>query len=102
MLFGVGDTVATGAFRAFKQAKRPAKDVFIGGMDGDKAALQLIAQGGAYRASSALAFSTIGRAVVNLPANILRTGKAANIVVQPVLVDTPAKARAFIKREYGG
>jgi ribose transport system substrate-binding protein len=104
MVLGINDAGALGAYQAFKQAKKNPADVFVGGMDGQKEALQLIAKEGSagiYKASSALRISDIGNAVADLPADILRSGKAHNLLIQPVLVDNAATAKAVLKKVFG-
>ncbi len=101
MFLGVNDGGVLGAYKAFEEAGKGTGTYFLGGMDGQKEALELIAEGSIYRATSALRISEIGKAVVDLPADILETGTAENLILQPTLVDTPEEAQAFLAEEFG-
>jgi ribose transport system substrate-binding protein len=70
VVLNIVQTGSDGAYQAFLQAGHEATDpnVFIGGMDGSKQALQLIAKGDTmYRASAALDNALAGRALVGIP-----------------------------------
>lgn len=90
MVLGINDAGALGAYEALSQTGRNPDSMFVGGMDGQKEAIDLIADGGGkggiYRASSALIIAQIGRAVVDLPANILEGGVPASMLLKGTLV----------------
>lgn len=71
-------------------------------MDGQKEALQAVAAGSIFRATSALKIEDIGNAVVDLSKQVLEKGSAENLLLQPELVDTPDKAKALIAKFGGG
>ncbi len=55
-----GDTVVVGAYKALEKQRKLTDDMFLSGVDGDKEALDLIKQGGAYKLSIAFAWSLMG------------------------------------------
>jgi ribose transport system substrate-binding protein len=101
MILGVNDAGILGAEKAVEQAGREG-DMFLGGMDGQLEALEAIAKGGAYKATSALRISDIGRAVVDMPADIIENGSAENLILQPVLIDSPTAAQDLLTESKGG
>jgi ribose transport system substrate-binding protein len=100
MLLGVNDAGILGAVKAVEQAGR-AQDMFLGGMDGQLEALEAIAKGGPFKATSALQIADIGNAVVDLPADILENGSAKNLILQPVLIDSPEAAQKLVDSSTG-
>jgi ribose transport system substrate-binding protein len=96
MILGVDDAGALGAVKAVQAVGRTNK-MFVGSIDGSPEGLQAVASGGPFKATAAVSFIAIGRAVIDLPAEVLRTGKAPDVVLKSVLIDTPAKARAQLK-----
>lgn len=100
MLLGVNDAGILGAVKAVEQAGR-ADDMFLGGMDGQLEALEAIAKGGPFKATSALQISDIGKAAIDLPADILENGSAQNLVLQPVLIDSPEAAQKLVDESTG-
>lgn len=100
MILGVNDAGVLGAEKAVEQAGR-TDSMFLGGMDGQLEALQAIAKGGAYKATAALKISDIGRAVVDMPADIIEKGSAANLILQPVLIDSPEAAQKLLTESKG-
>jgi ribose transport system substrate-binding protein len=98
MLIGINDAGALGAYQAFQGAianGRSADTIFVAGMDGQTEALELIADGGGengiYRASGALILDDLGRAVADLPADLLE-GKETSVLELPYEIVTPADA----------
>jgi ribose transport system substrate-binding protein len=96
MVIGINDAGALGAYQAMQQAIADGRDpesIFVGGMDGQIEALELIADGGGengiYRASGALILDDLGRAVADLPADLLEGGEES-ILELPYEVITPA------------
>lgn len=96
MVIGINDAGALGAYQAFQAAIADGRDpgsIFVGGMDGQTEALELIAQGGGengiYRASGALILDDLGRAVADLPADLLE-GKDVTVLELPYELVTPA------------
>ncbi|HMJ01789.1 MAG TPA: hypothetical protein VK506_02545, partial [Conexibacter sp.] len=75
---------ALGAMRAFINAGKDPSKVYIGGQDGGFEALQAIQDGGFYKASAALSLRDIGRAVVDLNAELLDAGGGERDVDVPI------------------
>ena len=106
MVIGINDAGALGAYQAMTAAIANGRDpgtIFVGGMDGQIEALELIADGGGdggiYRASGALILDDLGRAVADLPADLLE-GKTVTLLELPYEVITPAgkdRAAAIVK-----
>ena len=78
MVIGINDAGALGAYQAMQTAIANGRDpetIFVAGMDGQIEALELLAEGGGengiYRASGALILDDLGRAVADLPADLL-------------------------------
>ncbi len=55
-----GDTIVVGAYKALAERGKLTDDMFLSGVDGDKDALALIKQGGAYKLSIAFAWGLMG------------------------------------------
>ena len=96
MVIGINDAGALGAYQAFQEAIANGRDpesIFVGGMDGQTEALELIAdgggEGGIYRASGALILDDLGRAVADLPADLIE-GKDVSVLELPYELVTPA------------
>lgn len=95
MVIGINDAGALGAYQAMQDAikgGRSADSIFIAGMDGQTEALELIAKGGGeggiYRASGSLILDDLGRAVADLPADVLE-GKTTAVLELPYELVTP-------------
>jgi len=96
MVIGINDAGALGAYQAMQVAISNGRDpgsIFVAGMDGQIEALELIAEGGGengiYRASGALILDDLGRAVADLPADLLE-GETVEVFELPYEVITPA------------
>ena len=55
-----GDTIVVGAHEALRRAGKLTDDMFLSGVDGDRDALALVRQGGAYKLSIAFAWRLMG------------------------------------------
>jgi ribose transport system substrate-binding protein len=55
-----GDTYVVGAYRALQQVGKLTEDMYLAGVDGDANALELVKEGGPYRASFAFPWSLMG------------------------------------------
>lgn len=106
MVIGINDAGALGAYAALaplvKDGTRQASELYVAGMDGQTEALDLIAKGGGeggiYRASAALILDDLGRAVADLPIDIL-SGQGNSTLELPYEVVTtadPARAQAIV------
>ncbi len=98
MVIGINDAGALGAYQAFvvqiESDGRDPGEIFVAGMDGQNEALELLAgadQYGIYRVSGALILDQLGKAVADLPANILE-GQPPTSLVLNYLILTPADA----------
>ncbi len=85
VVIGLNDDGALGAFRAFTNAKKDPKLVYIAGQDGALEALMKIKEGGYYKASGALPVRDVGRGVIDLNYGLL-TGKGSNFLKIPVVL----------------
>ena len=98
MVIGINDAGALGAYQAFvvqiESDGRDPGEIFVGGMDGQNEALELLAgadEYGIYRVSGALILDQLGKAVADLPANILEGQPPTSLVLNYVAV-TPGMA----------
>ncbi len=93
MVIGINDAGALGAYQAFvtqiESDGRDPGEVFVGGMDGQNEALELLAgadEYGIYRVSGALILDQLGKAVADLPANILEGQPPTSLVLNYVAI----------------
>ena len=98
MVIGINDGGALGAYQAFvaqiEQDGRDPGEIFVGGMDGQNEALELLAgadEYGIYRVSGAIIIDQLGKAVADLPANILEGQPPTSLVLNYVAI-TPGMA----------
>lgn len=102
MVIGINDAGALGAYAALaplvKDGTRKASELYVAGMDGQTEALELIAKGGGeggiYRASGALILDDLGRAVADLPIDILQGQGSSTLELPYEVVTTADSARA--------
>ena len=93
MVIGINDAGALGAYQAFvvqigSEGRDPG-EIFVGGMDGQNEALELLAgadEYGIYRVSGALILDQLGKAVADLPANILEGQPPTSLVLNYVAI----------------
>ena len=105
MVIGINDAGALGAYQAIQTAITNGRDpgtIFVAGMDGQTEALELIAEGGGengiYRACGALILDDLGRAVADLPADLLE-GEDVSVLELPVRDDDagrPGRAQEIV------
>lgn len=98
MVIGINDGGALGAYQAFvvqiESEGRDPGEIFVAGMDGQNEALELIAGAdpyGIYRLSGALILDQLGKAVADLPANILEGQPPTSLLLNYAML-TPADA----------
>ncbi len=85
VVIGLNDDGALGAYRAFTNAKKDPKMVYIAGQDGSLEALMKIKEGGFYKASGALPIRDVGRGVIDLNYGLL-TGTGSKTLLIPVIL----------------
>jgi ribose transport system substrate-binding protein len=98
VVIGLNDDGALGAYRAFTNAKKDPKTVYVAGQDGALEALVKIKEGGIYKASGALPIRDVGRGVIDLNYGLL-TGTGPKVLQVPVVLaslDDPAKLDELI------
>jgi ABC-type sugar transport system substrate-binding protein len=91
-----GDTIVVGAHRALKERGKLTDDMFLSGVDGDKAALDLIKQGGAYKLSIAFAWKLMGYGLGQFGADWVEGRQVPRMIVaNGVQLDSAAAIARF-------
>ncbi|MBD0022130.1 substrate-binding domain-containing protein [Gordonia pseudamarae] len=75
-VLAVSESASVGAYSALSDKRNP--NMFIGGMDGNKEALDAIGFGGAYRGSAALDLNELGRGMITTAINSI-TGDGESV-----------------------
>ncbi len=92
-----GDTVVVGAYKALRENGKLADEMFLAGVDGDKAALELVNQSGAYKLSIAFAWKLMGYGLGQFGADWIEGKDVPRIVVaKGVPLDSPTAVDAFV------
>lgn len=104
MVLAYNDDTAIGARQAFVNAGKDAKDpnIFIGGQDGSKEGLEAVKQGGIYRVSVAVRIRDIGRAVADVPIDILNGKRNDGVNVPPIALTADNPKLTEYLSDYGG
>lgn len=76
-----GDTIVVGAYKALKASGALTDDMFLSGVDGDRDARALVAQGGAYKLSIAFAWELMGYGLGQFGADWIEGKKVPRVVV---------------------
>ncbi|MEY2431175.1 MAG: ribose transport system substrate-binding protein [Acidimicrobiaceae bacterium] len=76
-----GDTIVVGAYKALKETGKLRDDMFLSGVDGDKEALDLVKQGGAYKLSIAFAWTLMGYGLGQFGADWIQGKQVPRVVV---------------------
>lgn len=76
-----GDTIVVGAYKALQEANALSDDMFLSGVDGDRDALALVKQGGAYKLSIAFAWELMGYGLGQFGADWIEGKKVPRVVV---------------------
>ncbi len=93
------DSPVLGAYQAMEQTGALRENMYFAGVDGDTGALDLIAQGGPYRASSAFAWPLMGYGMGRFVADWIAGRQVPRIMVAATtLVDSAAEAKVFLAR----
>ena len=91
-----GDTIVVGAYKALEKKGKLTDDMFLSGVDGDKEALELIKQGGAYKLSIAFAWSLMGYGLGQFGADWIEGREVPQMIVaNGVQLDSPEAVRQF-------
>jgi ribose transport system substrate-binding protein len=91
-----GDTIVVGAFKALKDSGKLKDDMFLAGVDGDKDALDLIKQGGAYKLSIAFPWTLIGYGLGQFGADWIEGKEVPRVIVaKGVKLDSAAAVGRF-------
>ena len=91
-----GDGFVLPAYHAFQQLGKLTDEMYFSSIDGDPAVIELVAQGGPYRACSAFAWTLMGYGMGRITADWI-DGKPVPRVMfaKNTLLDSPARARSF-------
>ncbi len=95
-VFMGGDGLVLPAYHAFQQMGKLTEDMYFSSIDGDPAVIDLVAQGGPYRACSAFAWTLMGYGMGRITADWIDGLPIPRVMyAKNTLLDTPAKARSF-------
>lgn len=93
-----GDSPVVGAYKAIEQSGMDMSNMYLSGVDGDKQALELIKQGGAYKASIAFPWQLMGYGIGQFSADWLEGKEVPRVMVAaPTLVNSPEIVDEFLK-----
>jgi ribose transport system substrate-binding protein len=91
-----GDTIVVGAHKALKESGKLRDDMFLSGVDGDREALDLVKQGGAYKLSIAFAWSLMGFGLGQFGADWIAGKQVPRVLVaKGVQLGSKADVEAF-------
>jgi ribose transport system substrate-binding protein len=91
-----GDTIVVGAYKALQESQKLRDDMFLSGVDGDKEALALVKQGGAYKLSIGFAWTLMGYGLGQFGADWIEGRDVPRVVVaKGVTLDSPAAVARF-------
>ncbi len=92
-----GDSPVVGAYKAIEQSGMDMSQMYLSGVDGDKQALALIKEGGAYKASIAFPWQLMGYGIGQFSADWLEGKEVPRIMVAaPTLVNSPEIVEEFL------
>lgn len=92
-----GDTIVVGAYKALRESRKLRDDMFLSGVDGDREALALIEQGGAYKLSIAFAWTLMGYGLGHFGAEWAAGKQVPRMLfAKGVQLDSPTSVRAFV------
>ncbi len=91
-----GDTIVVGAHRALKESGKLTDDMFLSGVDGDSAALDLVKEGGAYKLSIAFAWKLMGYGLGQFGADWIEGKQVPRVLVaKGVKLDSAAAVTSY-------
>lgn len=83
-----GDTHVVGAYRALEQSGKLRDEMYLSGIDGDPQAIDLVKEGGAYKASIGFAWPILGYSLGQYAADWIEGKQVPRaLVVPPVVLD---------------
>ncbi|MDP9100671.1 MAG: sugar ABC transporter substrate-binding protein [Actinomycetota bacterium] len=92
-----GDTIVVGAYKALQATGKLRDTMFLSGVDGDKAALELVKLGGAYKLSIAFAWTLMGYGLGHFGADWIAGKQVPRVVVaKGVKLDSAAAVARFL------
>lgn len=92
-----GDAAVVGAYNVIDEVGKLTDDMYFSGVDGDGAALDLIREGGPYRASIAFAWQLMGYGMGQFAADWIDGKQIPRVMVAATTVlDSRAKVDAFL------
>lgn len=95
-VFMGGDGFVLPAYHAFQQLGRLRDDMYFSSIDGDPDVIELVAQGGPYRACSAFAWTLMGYGMGRITADWIDGRPVPRVMVaKNTLLNSPAKAKSF-------
>lgn len=93
-----GDTLVVGAYQALEQSGKLTDDLYLSGVDGDSQALDLVSQGGAYKASIAFAWQLMGYGLGQFGADWIEGKPIPRVMVAaPLLLDSPDLVETYLQ-----
>jgi len=93
-----GDTLVVGAYQALDQAGKLTDEMYLSGVDGDSQALELVSQGGAFKASIAFAWQLMGYGLGQFGADWIEGKPIPRVMVAaPLLLDSPELVETYLQ-----
>jgi len=93
-----GDTLVVGAYQALDQAGKLTDEMYLSGVDGDSQALELVSQGGAFKASIAFAWQLMGYGLGQFGADWIEGKPIPRVMVAaPLLLDSPDLVETYLQ-----
>lgn len=91
-----GDTIVVGAYKALQESGKLRDDMFLSGVDGDKAARDLVSEEGPYRLSIAFAWSLMGYGLGQFGADWIDGKEVPQLIdAKGINLDSAAAVDAF-------
>lgn len=95
-VFMGGDGFVLPAYHAFQQLGKLTEDMYFSSIDGDPAVIELVSEGGAYRACSAFAWTLMGYGMGRITADWIAGRPVPRVMLaKNTLLDSPARAASF-------
>jgi ribose transport system substrate-binding protein len=92
-----GDTIVVGAYNALRDSGKLTDDMFLSGVDGDREALELVKQEGAYKQSIAFTWTLMGYGLGQFGADWIEGKEVPRVVVaNGVNLDSAESVTRFV------